>query len=67
MREYKIFFEIFGKKLVTTVTASSPLQAKAMVREAINFYKVEDITPTPDSIRGFSDKDISDFFGGMFK
>ena len=40
MREYKLYFEFYGKKMQTTVTASSMTEAKEIVIKNINFLKI---------------------------
>ena len=40
MREYKVYFKIFNKNLVTTVTASSINEAKEIVIKNIKFLKI---------------------------
>lgn len=41
MRDYDVYFEIFGKKLKTTVLSDSEDHAKEMVKAAIIFHKVD--------------------------
>lgn len=38
---YTIYFEIFGKKMKTTISASSEHVAKEMIRSKIIFNKIE--------------------------
>jgi hypothetical protein len=40
MNKYTVFFEIYGKKLKTTVKAKSEAEAKKLIAEKIIFYKV---------------------------
>lgn len=39
--KYKVFFELFGKKMQVEKEASSETEAKAQVAESIKFFKVE--------------------------
>jgi hypothetical protein len=63
-REYIVWFELFGKKMKTSVIASSESEAKKRVQSKIVFYKVE-VKPED---RAFSDimgkfDEIFDMFG----
>ena len=40
MAEFDIYFEIYGKKLKTTITANSKNEAMQIVRNKIKFNKV---------------------------
>lgn len=40
MREYKLYFEFYGKKMKTTVKANSMKEAKEIVIKNINFLKI---------------------------
>lgn len=40
--KYKVYFEIFGKKMRTEVSANCPDSAKKAIRNKIIFYKVEE-------------------------
>lgn len=44
MNTYTIYFEIFGKKMKTTVQAEADYKAKEYVRNRIVFHKVEKVT-----------------------
>lgn len=39
--KYEVFFEIFGKKMKTTIEANNPKDAEYLVRGKIIFHKVE--------------------------
>jgi len=43
MKEYTIFFELFGKKMKTTIHALSEERAKERLKEKIIFHKVEEV------------------------
>jgi len=47
MKEYTVYFEIFGKKMKTTVMAFNEEQAKAFVKNKIVFHKVEKVKEDP--------------------
>ena len=39
-KKYRVYFEFYGKKMQTTVTASSMTEAKSIVRNNVNFLKI---------------------------
>jgi 1-deoxy-D-xylulose 5-phosphate reductoisomerase len=41
MRNYTVYFEIYGKKMKTTVMANNEEEAKDFVKNKIVFYKIE--------------------------
>jgi hypothetical protein len=41
MNEYKVYFEMFNRKMVTTVYADDEAEAMNKVSEKINFIKVD--------------------------
>ena len=61
MNKYTVFFEIYGKKLKTTVKAKSEDEAKKLIAEKIIFYKVvKEIDDNNPEI-------FKDIFGDIFK
>jgi len=40
MAKYKVYFEIYGKKLKTTVEAKTAEQAKGLIRNKIQFNHI---------------------------
>jgi hypothetical protein len=40
MKKFKVYFEIFGKKMVTVVEANSTAEAKQKVLDKMIFHKV---------------------------
>ena len=40
MKEFTVYFEIYGKKMKTTVTAESEIEARILIRNSITFHKV---------------------------
>lgn len=42
MKEYVVYFDVFGKKLKTTVKAKTPEKAAQQVRESIDIIKIEE-------------------------
>lgn len=46
LKYFEVFFEIYGKKLKTTVKAHSHAEAKEIVKSKIVFHKVE-VTKSP--------------------
>lgn len=58
MKEYTIYFEVFGKKMKINVNALSEEMAKDIVKDKIVFYKVEEVvkdTSMDDAIKWFND------------
>lgn len=41
--QFKVYFELFGKKMVTTVEASNEKEAQEKVRSKIIFHKTQDV------------------------
>ncbi len=41
MKTYKVYFEFYGKKMKTTITASTEVEAKGLIKDKIKFIKVE--------------------------
>jgi len=41
MKEYKVYFEIYGKKMVSKVKANNKEDARDIVLSKIKFYKIE--------------------------
>ena len=41
MRNYTVYFEIYGKKMKTTVIANNEEEAKDFVKNKIVFYKID--------------------------
>lgn len=48
MKEYKVYFEIFGKKMQTTLDAESIEDAKLELFDKIIFHKVVSVDGKPD-------------------
>lgn len=40
MKNYKIYFEVYGKKMKTTVKANNERDAKELVKNKIKFIKI---------------------------
>lgn len=61
MKFYKVYFEIYGKKMVATVQAKDNLEAQRKVMAKIKFHKVVE--------EEWSDEmqDIMDTFDKFFK
>ncbi len=50
MKKYEIFFEIYGKKLKTTIEANSEEKAKEIVKNKIRFDKITELKSKDDDI-----------------
>ena len=40
--KYEIFFELYGKKMKSTVVAKSEIEAKEAIKNKIIFHKIEE-------------------------
>jgi len=49
--KYKVYFEIFGKKMKTEVNAISSEAAKKAVKDKIIFHKVEEVDNMVDHLK----------------
>jgi hypothetical protein len=56
-KQYEVWFEVYGKKMKTTVLAKHEIEAKEIIRKQIIFYKVEESKPSDPSV---------DFLKGIF-
>lgn len=45
MKQYTIYFELFGKKMKTTIEANSEVEAKNKLKEKIIFHKIDEYDP----------------------
>lgn len=60
MKKYKIYFEIFGKKMVYETDAKHEVHAKQILLDKIVFHKIEDKTPVTHF------KDFGQVFNNFF-
>ena len=64
MKNFKVYFEVFGKKMKTTINASSKEDAENKVRNKIIFHKVErEVTHKQESPPKF---EVPDIFKDIF-
>ena len=47
MKEFVVYFELFNKKMKTTVAASTEDEAKSIVANKIIFHKIEQVNNQP--------------------
>lgn len=47
MKAFRIYFEFYGKQMVTEVEARNENEAKKVVMERINFVKVKEVAMEP--------------------
>lgn len=57
MKTFRLWFEIYGKKLKVETDAPTEAEARSKVRNSIKFHKVEEVRKT----------DIPDFIEDIFK
>lgn len=63
MKNFDVYFEIYGKKLKTTVLAENEERAKEIVRNKIIFHKVaKNTTDTFNQVTDMLD-DMNNMFG----
>lgn len=62
MKEYTIYFEIFGKKMKTTIHALNEERAINILRSKINIDKVEEKIDRQEQMK-HTDRIIKDIFG----
>lgn len=64
MKTYQVYFEIYGKKLKTSVLAKNENQAKEIIKEKIVFHKIT-IEPTNNNDIDFYEmiETMKDVFG----
>ncbi len=71
MKNYTLYFEFFGRKMKTTVSADSCQEAKEQVIGRVNFMSIyEDLPPTPSKLEWEEEsavKKIFDLFKGFKK
>ena len=65
MKKYTVYFELFGKKMKTTVRASSKIEAQEQILSKVKFYKVEPERFTEKESKMFVDgmQDLMEMFG----
>ena len=61
MKDYIVYFELFGKKMKTTVSAENKQDVKEYIESKIIFHKIEEENPFQEG------KDIMDFLMGFGK
>jgi hypothetical protein len=65
MKNFKVYFEIFGKKMQTTVTAISEDEAKEIIKSRINFHNIIAMPLTENQNKAFGD--AINMFNNFFK
>lgn len=67
MKTYTLYFEFFGRKMKTTVSAESCQEAKDQVADRLNFISIyEDLPPHPER-KPAEGNSIFDFLKGLKK
>jgi len=66
MKNYTIYFEIFGKKLKTDIIAENELKAKEIIRDKIIFNKIEINNNNDDSTNNTEKSEVVDFLLSFF-
>lgn len=62
MKEFRVYFDLFGKKMVATVSAKNEDEAKEIIRSKIKFHKIETGTS-----KDFPTKEFDAIFENMDK
>lgn len=69
MKTYTIYFELFDRKMKTSVEAKSKEQAKQILKDKIIFHKIEGVNDgvsegvKKDKIKNFDLDGLKDFLG----
>ena len=65
MKKYTVYFELFGKKMKTTVLASSKIEAQERILSKVKFHKIEPKRFTEKESKEFVDdmQDLMEMFG----
>jgi len=61
MKTFKVYFEIFGKKMQCEINCNNKEEVEKMVKNKINIHKVEEL-----SFKGFDKNESLDFLKNMF-
>lgn len=56
MKKFKVYFELYGKKMVSTIEADTEADARAEIRYRIKFHKVEEVKEVPEFFKGIFDR-----------
>lgn len=48
--KYKVWFEIYGKKMITVINANNETDAKTKIKSKIHFHKIEKIEEPRDNV-----------------
>jgi hypothetical protein len=64
MNTYRIYFELYGKKMMTSITAKTKAEAISQLRNKIEIHKVENLTKRPSN--PWSGTPFEDIFGKGF-
>ena len=69
MKEYSVYFDIFGKKLKAKVNANTPEEAGAIVRKTLSIDKIEEnkTSQQPQSHYDHLMNEMEKMFGDEFK
>lgn len=65
MNTYRIYFELYGKKMMTSITAKTQADAVEQLRNKIEVHKIENLTKRPNN--PFSGTPFGDVFRDVFK
>lgn len=64
MKEYTVYFEIYGKKMKTTIFAENESNAKQVIARKIIFHKIEEVKP---KVSGDAFQFLNDIVSGKIK
>jgi len=62
MKKYKVYFEIYGKKMATIVEAKHEIHAKSKIFDKIKFHLIEEEAAPKAPSNPFEE-----IFGGIFR
>ena len=64
MNTYRIYFEFYGKKMMTSITAKTKQEAINQLRHKIEIHKVENLNKPENPFKGGP---FGDIFGKIFE
>jgi 1-deoxy-D-xylulose 5-phosphate reductoisomerase len=67
MKKYKVYFEIYGKKMATIVNANNEIEAKEKIHKKIIFHKIIRDKKKSDNIEDEDINSVLDELAKIFK
>jgi hypothetical protein len=67
MNEYKVYFEIYGKKMQAKVSAETIEEAREAIYAKLIFHQIDLISGSEPTIKPWTDQEAHDFLFGRHK